>query len=526
MDNCSNDTCACGKLAAPRRNNYFYGKLLDEGSFRLEQGYLNQKRWMLNRLGLGKGVVCGLTVTWTDTRVSISPGVAIDGCGREIVVPQPIEINPWQTTDDSGRASILLGTEGVQQVYFCLAFVDCPTDYTPVLVTDCDNPGKAAPSTIVEKYAVLVKTVAAGLPPPLPQAPDPNLCNALAGADTEVDRNNVCTVLSARPCADAATNSCVVIVSGITLTKDKISAVDVCSARPVVYTNPELFEMLLCRSSGVGSGPQGPAGPVGPSGPAGAAIDAVQVTKLDCDAPPTASLVPDAASPPNQILNLGIPTCCDDTLTKIKAINWTHDGSLPWAVFQKDGLQIDFSGAVATKPVINDGWILVSLEISAKERVSPSDPAAQILALLFRFLWPLGTQLIYRIQAQQISLQNDSVTPRYFARFQPPAELTPYLAFLQLLARGLTVLCRVVVKCDFLADANGKPIDGNFLTGSLPSGDGMRGGEFESWFKFELPEQTGGGGLSSKASQAALTSSLKTQFPEFAVLKKLLKGGN
>ena len=50
-------------LAAPQRNNYFYGKLLDEFHFQMEQHYMNQKRWLLNRLSLGTGVLCGLEVT-------------------------------------------------------------------------------------------------------------------------------------------------------------------------------------------------------------------------------------------------------------------------------------------------------------------------------------------------------------------------------------------------------------------------------------------------------------------------------
>ena len=51
------------ELASPRRNHFFYGKLLDELHLRMEQDYFNGKRWMLNRLGLGHGVLCGLEVT-------------------------------------------------------------------------------------------------------------------------------------------------------------------------------------------------------------------------------------------------------------------------------------------------------------------------------------------------------------------------------------------------------------------------------------------------------------------------------
>ena len=73
------------------RNRYFYGKLLDVFHLELEQEYFNSKRWLLNRLITGPGVVCGLNVTLTDDKESIivQPGLAIDRCGREIIVTKP-----------------------------------------------------------------------------------------------------------------------------------------------------------------------------------------------------------------------------------------------------------------------------------------------------------------------------------------------------------------------------------------------------------------------------------------------------
>ena len=61
MSDC-NEHHKTGMLETPERNRYFYGKLLDEASLRMEQSYFNQKRWMMNRLGLGSGVLCGLQV--------------------------------------------------------------------------------------------------------------------------------------------------------------------------------------------------------------------------------------------------------------------------------------------------------------------------------------------------------------------------------------------------------------------------------------------------------------------------------
>lgn len=41
----------------------------------------------------------------------------------------------------------------------------------------------------------------------------------------------------------------------------------------------------------------------------------------------------------------------------------------------------------------------------------------------------------------------------------------------------------ITLKCDFILDCNQLPVDGNHLGGVLPSGDGVPGGTFESWFE-------------------------------------------
>jgi hypothetical protein len=41
----------------------------------------------------------------------------------------------------------------------------------------------------------------------------------------------------------------------------------------------------------------------------------------------------------------------------------------------------------------------------------------------------------------------------------------------------------VAMKCDFVLDEDEVPVDGNFLRGVLPTGDGVAGGLFESWFR-------------------------------------------
>jgi hypothetical protein len=75
------------------RVRYFSGQLLSEEDFDAEQRYLIRKRELHNRALHGTGVVRGLEVRAAGTdSVVVSPGLAIDGCGREIVVPVPTAV--------------------------------------------------------------------------------------------------------------------------------------------------------------------------------------------------------------------------------------------------------------------------------------------------------------------------------------------------------------------------------------------------------------------------------------------------
>lgn len=45
------------------------------------------------------------------------------------------------------------------------------------------------------------------------------------------------------------------------------------------------------------------------------------------------------------------------------------------------------------------------------------------------------------------------------------------------------VVVHVLLRCDFIQDSRGVPVDGSHLGGRLPSGNGVQGGLFESWFE-------------------------------------------
>ena len=164
-------------LQSPVRNRYFYGKLLDEYHLELEQSYFLEMRRLLNRLTVGFGVVCGLGVSVNGNGIVIAPGVAIDGLGREIIVPTPIRVaDPTQLTDDCGKPA---GTATQTEVTLCLAYHECETEPVPVLISDCDVREGCAAGSIRERYKLLVHD---GIPDALPYRDDIRLACALLKA--------------------------------------------------------------------------------------------------------------------------------------------------------------------------------------------------------------------------------------------------------------------------------------------------------------------------------------------------------
>jgi hypothetical protein len=256
-------------MTAPVRNRYFYGKMLDRRHLEMEQAYFVEHRRRLNRLTVGFGVVCGLEVTpGTDGKaICIAPGFAIDGRGREIVVTEQICIDdPSLLTDGCGRPA---GTTQNPEVTICLAYHECDTDPTPVLVDDCDVREGCAAGAIRERYKVLVHDGA----PPFPYPDIGLVCRWIAGwlrgkGGGGADRPNFRFFTSHQTgfggggaidprlaplfSCDPPDEDCVVLAK-VTL-KDETAKTDVdadMSYRRTVLSNDRLFEAIICLAAEV-----------------------------------------------------------------------------------------------------------------------------------------------------------------------------------------------------------------------------------------------------------------------------------
>jgi hypothetical protein len=283
-------------LNAPRRNHYFYGKRMDVQHFVMEQNYGKLKQWLLNRLTQGKGVICGLKVSVDGDRVCVDPGVAIDGLGREIVVPVRACIDPLSVDDGCcGRhgASVTAAappagrpTDGIYTVWLC--YHECLADHQPVLVSDCNTRDLCAAGAVVETFclkatpgmptlqgdpdwcAVLWRKeatpgntgasqesfdagalhemipaiVPAGGSSTTPNSSELSDANLAAIATAEKSRRHALCELFDKTCDPPDGDPCVPLA--LVILRDGKLTVEDCAVRPRIYSNAVLLDLILC----------------------------------------------------------------------------------------------------------------------------------------------------------------------------------------------------------------------------------------------------------------------------------------
>jgi hypothetical protein len=234
-----------GPLSAPERNHFFYGLMMGVVEFQKGDHYVNLKRSLINRMIVGRGVVCGLNVTADGENVLVSPGIAIDGLGREIIVAEQLSVNPGMLTDHEGKPTgATVDTGG--SVSICLAYMESTADPVPVLVADCDTPGNCAPSTVLEKGVLLVRE--APDPPPAPPG-----CQFEPDQEFPLPANpTLHSMLANRligcPDWESPADPCIQLAR---VTIGTPHDVDPVSGRQLVYNNALLYELILCLAARV-----------------------------------------------------------------------------------------------------------------------------------------------------------------------------------------------------------------------------------------------------------------------------------
>ncbi|SRR5713101_215908 len=281
----------CLDQCSPVRNRYFYGKMLDVFHFELEQNYLNGKRWLLNRLVSGYGVVRGLNVLLTSDVKSIyvTSGLAIDKCGHEIIlcqpslpIPLPVPAPPGQTIGGvqtppspsgspnnpqppgttaappagtpaaAGSSMPTLGigvnTENCDCADFyhlMLCYHECPTDPSPSLGGDCGCDTTCSPGAIRERYSLeLVRDKLA------PARTTSALTDLINGGT--ISYPALATYVSNLSLDDPCPDCCIPLANirvPVYGTPYDPADIDI-SMRPLCYSNDLLYEIILALKQG------------------------------------------------------------------------------------------------------------------------------------------------------------------------------------------------------------------------------------------------------------------------------------
>ena len=223
-------------LVPARRNRYYYGKLMDVLHFSMEQHYGLAKQRLLNRAVLGPGVVRGLGVQPDPdgTGLVVGAGLAIDGWGREIIVPQDIHLSPLTLTDNGGPPPP--NTQATVQI----CYQECETDFGPALVSEpgCGDGGCEA-GTWVESYCV---RVVSGAAPPVIQPP----CSDAVLADLRAGNLQAAMCGLSQPWSAAPPDPWLALANVTVGATNATLTVDSCTPRLIVPTNQLLAQLVSC----------------------------------------------------------------------------------------------------------------------------------------------------------------------------------------------------------------------------------------------------------------------------------------
>jgi hypothetical protein len=267
------------------RNAYFYGKQFTVRDLLLEQRYLNEKRWLVNRMVAGHGVVCGLDVRWEQEQCALVVGVglALDCCGREILICEPARVAfeeypklceqgqaqagqeqatpgepPAEQAEERAEEGDDVDAAGYdrrrhgERFVLCLEYAECRTDEVYLPPIGCEDHERKEYNHVRESFTLRIKKWEdVHLPDKDGRVEcldwpkyDPETCR------TEPLHQALCRREKAG-CPPCECGGCVVLATILVRPprygrRDREVRVDTCTYRTLVYRNRLLYELIHC----------------------------------------------------------------------------------------------------------------------------------------------------------------------------------------------------------------------------------------------------------------------------------------
>jgi hypothetical protein len=428
----------CGEIAT-ERNRYFTGKYLSDRDFADEQAYHISRHRLHNRILHGWGVVCGLRVLKhpnpdCDSWAVVRAGIAIDCCGRELVLRRDTAIDLGPHLPEQPPASPAqqrTGADGGEpednRLVVGLHYVERLVEYVPALYDErmCDpNHREANRVREVAELKIYKLTEFEGYPNEWPGTLLHIRSQRPSDAEQPQKQRNPCEAMR-DDCDDELPGPAGICLEPECLLDDVV---------PLAVITPE-------RSGEAWTWQ----------------IDMRNRPKL--------------RTPPK-------------FLTHIVDYNWPHGQSLSLselATYEKmDGLlKIYFDRSLAE---------------TASAQATPGQPPSEPASSAQESVPEYGGTGINRstfvvqkynpdgIQIETVMLYDDD-NPPYWDAEECAAVFPIHDEWLDDKDNIAGHIIHVTLKCDFVLDCHNLPVDGNHLSGEPPTGDGIEGGTFESWFR-------------------------------------------
>lgn len=232
--------CDVCKIPYFERNNYFHGKTLSARELKAEQTYFNEKRWLINRMILGWGIVCGLGVYAKHGCLYIEPGLALDCCGHELLVCERESIHVGKIAEELCPH----GSDESIEWALCLEYYECKTE--PIKVpASCDDKKRGPEhNRIRDHYRLSIRN--------LNDVCLEDHCHDDCGLDlghtTPIHKEMVERSLECPKCKDC---ECVLLATGTLKArhgqKPEVTLEEnYWRYRRIVYTNPALANLIRC----------------------------------------------------------------------------------------------------------------------------------------------------------------------------------------------------------------------------------------------------------------------------------------
>jgi hypothetical protein len=235
--------CHVCKVPHFDRNNYFHGKMLSARDLAAEQHYFNQKRWLINRMVLGWGVVCGLEVRAEGECLYVTSGLALDCCGRELLVCNQTGIHANKIAEEL-HIDISKPFPRAEWA-LCLEYYEQKIEQVR-LPSACDQGEQSGEyNRIRDHYRLSFRPRDEACPTDYDEETCPH-----HGLGQRISIHRA-VVEQSRRCPECKDCECVLLATGtlgypaggkLELTLDQ----DYWKYRPVVYTNPALASLIRC----------------------------------------------------------------------------------------------------------------------------------------------------------------------------------------------------------------------------------------------------------------------------------------